>query len=148
MSKERRGATGGGQNAADPKGGFIPTGGMKSNGVPAKESLSGGRLPEDMRQELLWIVRGQARRCSLPEDRLSEADLQRKRAVQGAEQTIGQDIRDHELQQKLRRAMLLNISSGRAHPFERLGLSFLSRSDFFRRRERFLAEVAKRLGLF
>lgn len=105
------------------------------------------RLPEDMRQELLWIVRGQARRCSLPEDQLSEADLQRKRAVQGAEQTIGQDIRDPDLQRKLRRAMLLNISSGRAHPFEYLGVDFVSKRDFFRRRDRFLLEVGKRLEL-
>lgn len=105
------------------------------------------RLPEDMRQMCLWIVRGQPRRCSLPEDQLSEGDLRRKRAVQGAEQTIGLDIRNPELRQKLRRAMMLNISAGRKYPFERLGIDFVSKRDFFRRRDRFLLEVARRLEL-
>ena len=106
------------------------------------------RLAEDVRQELLWIVRGQARRCSLPEDQLSDADLRRKRAVQSAEQTIGLDIRSPELRSKLRRAMMLNISSGRTYPFEYLGLDFVGRRDFYRRRDQFLVEVGKRLELF
>lgn len=105
------------------------------------------RLAEDIRQECLWIVRGQKRRCSLPEDQLSAADLRRKRAVQSAEQTIGADLRDPAMRRRLKEAMLMNIASGRAHPHERLGLDFISRSDFFRRRDRFLMEVAKRLEL-
>ena len=104
-------------------------------------------LQEDVRQICLWVVRGQQRRCSLPEDQLSAADLKRKRAVQSAEQTIGKDIRSPELRQQLRKGMMLNITSGRSYPFERLGLDFVSKRDFFRRRDRFLLEVAKRLEL-
>lgn len=49
-----------------------------------------------------------------------------------------------EPKQKLKYALLLNCESGKDWPFEYLNLPGVSRSDFYRRRERFLTEVDRR----
>lgn len=74
-------------------------------------------------------------------------DARRVAAVDKAKLLIGNDLQDEELRRKLTNAILLNCKSGRNYPFEILGVDWLSRMDFYRRRNRFLQTVAKNFGL-
>lgn len=67
------------------------------------------------------------------------------KAVEDALETAGSDIRGRSERQKLRRALMLNCADRKTYPFHRLGIDFVSQRDFFRRRDRFLAEVLRRL---
>ena len=67
------------------------------------------------------------------------------KAVEDALETAGTDIRGKAERQKLRRALMLNCTDRKTYPFHRLGIDFVSQRDFFRRRDRFLSEILKRL---
>jgi len=148
------------------------------------------RLPYDVRQECLWIVRGYDRRvkayhearrdvidgtaCGFEDKKNGERvylphgsgegrpdenkmeqlaaiedwpETRKMRAVKQAKLHIGLDLQNEELRQRLTEGILLNCKSGRQYPFEYLNLPFMSRRDFYRRRESFLAEVAKFLEI-
>lgn len=69
----------------------------------------------------------------------------RIRAVESALDASGKDIRGKAERQKLRSALLLNCTDRKTYPFHRLGVDFVSQRDFFRRRDRFLLDVLRRL---
>ena len=81
-------------------------------------------------------------------ERLEQSpDASRVAAVDKAKRLIGEDLQDGELRRKLTNAILLNCESGRNYPFEILGVDGLSRRDFYRRRNRFLHDVAEKFGI-
>ena len=81
-------------------------------------------------------------------ERLEQSpDARRVAAVDKAKLLIGEDLQDEELRRKLTNAILLNCESGRNYPFEILGVDGLSRRDFYRRRNRFLQDVAEKFGI-
>lgn len=98
-------------------------------------------LSRDTKQACLWIVKGNERRRRIcPQSRyVIEID--------GAVNDIGIDL-PPDMQARLRKAIIINCYDGHKYPFERLAINdFLSRSDFYRRKEIFLANVAERLDL-
>lgn len=111
------------------------------------------RMPEDVKQVSIWLVRGYARRkaaCGhvLPGCGARAArERERMEAVEKALVAVGADIQSEDAREGLRAAILLNVESGRAYPYERLGLESVSRPDFYRRKNRFLADVAAYLGM-
>ena len=110
-------------------------------------------MPEDVKQTCLWLARGYERRKleyrshppAQPERHARERE--RMEAVEQALVSVGADIQAEEAREQLRKAILLNIESGRAYPYERLGVEGVSRPDFYRRKDRFLADIAAYLGM-
>lgn len=146
------------------------------------------KLPWDVKQECLWIVRGyerrvamyrqmrqdvldsggkkyvtykvgdEERRAYLPgthdagrmveqkEAQLSAIEelpeIRKMRAVEYARAHSGVDIQNEELRARLQQAMLLNCQNRDEYPFHRLNLPELSQRDFYRRKDRFLADIA------
>lgn len=106
------------------------------------------RLPEDVKQICLWLARGYQRRVKVHrEGGRTARELERIEAVEQALATVGADIDADEVREQLRTAMMLNIESGRRYPYETLQLDAVSRSDFYRRKNKFLADIAARMGL-
>lgn len=151
------------------------------------------KLPWDIKQECLWIVRGYARRVKQyheqrqdvidegganyttythngeqrraypahsnntgrpTEDKQARLDAIEKypetrkmRAVEQAKLMVGEGIGNREIRQRLTQGITLNCESGRNYPFEYLNLSEFSKRDFYRRKDRFLIEVAKYLNM-
>lgn len=106
-------------------------------------------LPDDVKQICLWLVRGYGRRkaAALNGDSLASRERERMEAVEQALVAVGTDIPSEDAWERMRRSILLNVENGRANPYERLGLEAASRSDFYRRKDRFLADIAARLDL-
>lgn len=112
------------------------------------------RLPEDVKQVCLWLARGYNRRLARQnsagggrkqKDRARERE--RMEAVEQALVAVGGDIEVEELREELRTAIMLNIESGRKYPYEQLQLTAISRSDFYRRKDKFLEDIAERMGM-
>ena len=153
----------------------------------------GNKLPWDVKQQCLWIVRGYERarreylrarreildagggehfttatvngeevRAFMPSThnagrntenialRLTAlentAAYKQMRAVEHARAKLGAELPEI-LADMLRDAIMLNCLNGRKYPFERLYLAGISRSDFYRVRDRFFREIADELGL-
>lgn len=111
------------------------------------------RMPEDVKQTCLWLARGYERRKLERRDHLSgqperkARERERMEAVEQALMAVGADIPAEDVRERLRGAITLNIESGRAYPYERLRLEGVSRSEFYRRKDRFLADIAAYLGM-
>lgn len=99
-------------------------------------------LPKDVQAECLAIVRGYRRR--LWSDR--PEDQRRVEAVKKARESIGADLPEN-MRKQLQGAIIKNCLDGRKAQFHLLGISFVSRSEFYRRRRYFLREVAEQLGI-
>jgi hypothetical protein len=69
------------------------------------------------------------------------------RAVEEAKLQVGLDQPTEEARQRLTQGIILNCENGRAYPFEYLNITGISRSDFYRRRDEFLLEIAKYLKM-
>ena len=69
------------------------------------------------------------------------------RAVEWAKEQVGLDIANPESRTRLATALITNCESGRKHPFEVLYTTEFSRRDFYRRKDAFLADIAKYLDL-
>lgn len=113
-----------------------------------------GAMPEDVKQICLWLVRGYERRKRLAQGQRQGSpsenaapEQKRMEAVEQALAAVGSDILSEDVREQLRAAILLNTESGRAYPYERLGLGDISRPDFYRRKNRFLADIAAYLGM-
>lgn len=117
------------------------------------DMAAGKQLPEDVKQVCLWLARGYGRRkltcrdASPGRSRQASRERERMEAVEQALAVVGSDIPSEDVREQLRTAILLNVESGRAHPYERLGLEGISRPDFYRRKDRFLADIAAYLGM-
>lgn len=141
------------------------------------------KIPYNIKQESLWIVRGYDTRrrnyeqakadimqrmvagagdgsphgsnVSNPtEQKTMEIDkletwpeVKKMRAVEYAERQIGQDVINEEVRDRLRKAIVQNCKSGRRYPFEHLNLIEFSRRDFYRRKEKFLIDIASFLEM-
>lgn len=99
-------------------------------------------LPDDVQAECLAIMRGYERRkwSRLP------GNQQRVMAVQNAFSSVGPDLPE-DMRAQLREGIKENCLNGRKNPFERLGIAFISRSEFYRRKRRFLLEMAVQLDI-
>lgn len=115
------------------------------------------RLPEDVKQVCLWLARGYQRRVEeyhrtgraggRAEKKNRAREFERMEAVEQAMVAIGKDIDAEDVRQQLRDAIMLNVESGRRYPYERLDLPAVSRSDFYRRKDKFLEDIAGWMGL-
>lgn len=151
------------------------------------------KLPWDVKQQCLWIVRGYARqrreymlarreildaggehyttatvngeeiRAYMPgaktPGRTAEAialrlealehtqAFRQMRAVEHARAKIGAGLPDM-LADMLRDGVMLNCLNGRKYPFERLYITGIGRSEFYRIRDTFLKDMAKEIGIW
>jgi hypothetical protein len=110
-----------------------------------------------------YVVNGEERRAYISgghtasrttEDRQMQLEtleqtpmVKQMRAIEHASARIGKDLPEL-LRDQLRESILLNCQSGRKYPFERLLVTGISRSDFYRVRDSFFVEIAAELGLF
>lgn len=74
-------------------------------------------------------------------------DVQIMRAIDAATDAIGADIPDHTVRTALKEAIALNCNNCRTWTFERMNLPGISRHEFYRRRRKYLENVAQRVGL-
>lgn len=140
------------------------------------------RLPYEIRQECLWIVRGYDRRrkayfearrqivdgvhgnevgmpkalgCSRTVEGKAERlaaleawpETQKMRAVEQAKLHVGVDILNEELRCRLADAIILNCENRHEFPFRYMNLPGISKSDFYRRKDAFLEEIAEQLKM-
>jgi len=73
-------------------------------------------------------------------------DVRLMRAVEQSLSAVGSDV-SRDSRERLRRAFLLNCENGREFPYELLNVDEFSRTDFYRRKKRFIAGVSEVLGL-
>ena len=73
-------------------------------------------------------------------------DFRLMRAVEQSLLSTGTDVSE-TVQRKLHNAILLNIENGREYTYEFLNIDEFSRSDFYRRKRRFLKSIGTELGL-
>lgn len=109
-----------------------------------------------------YVVNGEERRAYISgghnasrstEDRQMQLEtleqtpmVKQMRAIEHASARIGKDLPEL-LRDQLRESILINCQSGRKYPFERLLVTGISRSDFYRMRDSFFVEIAAELGL-
>ena len=109
-----------------------------------------------------YTENGEERRAYMPsghnasrttEDRQMQLDglesspmVRQLHAVEHAMAKIGQGLPDM-LQDALREAIITNCQSGRKYPYERLYITGIGRSDFYRARDAFFENIAKELNL-
>lgn len=148
------------------------------------------KLPYDIRQECLWIVRGYDRRvrayhearreiidgtacvfsdkkngdrvylphsggCGRPSENKAEQlqaiemwpETKKMRAVEHAKIQIGLDLENQDLRQRLTDGIILNCVNRNEYPFRLLNLPDMSERDFYRRKDRFLVDIAIFLGM-
>lgn len=75
------------------------------------------------------------------------ADMIRVRAVEESLVLIGEGIKNEEIRRELQKGIWKNCLSGRKYPYEKLGLTAISRKEFFRERRKFLWRIAKNAKL-
>lgn len=115
------------------------------------------KLPEDVKQVCLWLARGYERRLTKEQVHQRNSnrragsgrrrEVERLEAVEQALAAVGTDISAHEVRNQLQVAIMLNVKSGRKYPYEMMHLEGVSRSDFYRRKDKFLEDIACRMGL-
>lgn len=141
------------------------------------------RIPYEIKQEAIWIVRGYDMRkrnyermksdilthmsagagdgaphgTGVSDQTASKAEqierlerypeVKKMRAVEYAERQIGQDVLSQDARERLRKAIVQNCKSGRRFPFERLAVDEFSRRDFYRRKDKFLVDIASFLEM-
>ncbi len=91
------------------------------------------------RQIALWNVRAYS-----DEPKKKDAvrkNEKRRRAVEEALETVGDDIAGEKERSRLKKALMLNCTDRKNFPFYRLAIDFISERDFYRRRDRFLKGV-------
>lgn len=109
-----------------------------------------------------YVVNGEERRAYISgghtasrstEDRQMQLEtleqtpmVKQMRAIEHASARIGKDLPEL-MRDQLRESILTNCQSGRKYPFERLLVTGISRSDFYRVRDSFFVEIAAELGL-
>lgn len=77
----------------------------------------------------------------------SQRDVQIMQAIDEATAEIGADIKDNTVRTALQKAIALNCSDCRTWRYEALEVPGISRTEFYRRRRRYLEDVAIRLNL-
>lgn len=134
-------------------------------------------IPYDVRQEVLWIVRGYERRVKEYHEARNQIingsccnngipggsecgrsaenkavklealenlpETKRMRAVDQAKRNIGMDLENEWMRQRLADGIMLNCESRHEYPFRYMNLTGISQTDFYRRKDGFLTEIAK-----
>ena len=74
-------------------------------------------------------------------------ETKRMRAVEAARLNIGKDVENIDSRLRLVDAIILSCEDGKRSPHRMLNVDEFSERDFYRRRDRFLLDIAKYLGL-
>ncbi len=74
-------------------------------------------------------------------------ETRKMRAVAQAKIHIGADLENEELRRRLADGIVLNCKSRNEYPFRYLGLEGISQRDFYRRKEKFLVEIAEHMSM-
>lgn len=74
-------------------------------------------------------------------------ETQKMRAVECAKLKIGLDVENKEQRQALTQYIMISCTEGKKYPFRYFNLPEFSKSDFYRRRDDFLYEIADYLGM-
>lgn len=94
---------------------------------------------------------GEGRPAESKAEQLAEIEdwpeTRKMRAVKQAKLHIGLDLKNDELRQRLTEGIILNCQSHRKYPYAILDLPGISERTFRRRKEAFLMEIAKFLGM-
>lgn len=100
------------------------------------------KLPPDVKAECIAVLKGYGRRkwSQLPEDK------RRIQAIENAVASIGEGM-PADMRGPLCRGIIANCTDGRGNPFEQLSLDGISRSDFYRHRNKFIYQIAENMGL-
>lgn len=69
------------------------------------------------------------------------------RAIDAAADEIGADIKSATVRAALQKAIALNCKDCRTWTYERLEVPGISRIEFYRRRRKYLENVAQRVGI-
>ena len=76
----------------------------------------------------------------------TQRDVQIMRAIDAAADEIGADIQNSTVRAALQKAIALNCKDCRTWTYERLEVPGISRIEFYRRRRKYLENVAQRVG--
>ena len=74
-------------------------------------------------------------------------DVKLMRAVEQSLSATGADV-PRNLRERLHKAIMLNVESGKDYPYELLNIDEFSRSEFYRRRKGFVRGIGVELGLW
>lgn len=77
----------------------------------------------------------------------TQRDVQIMRAIDAAADEIGADIQSATVRAALQKAIALNCKACRTWTYERLEVPGISRIEFYRRRRKYLENVAQRVGI-
>ena len=77
----------------------------------------------------------------------TQRDVQIMRAIDAAADEIGADIQNSTVRAALQKAIALNCKDCRTWTYERLEVPGISRIEFYRRRRKYLENVAQRVGI-
>lgn len=74
-------------------------------------------------------------------------ETKRMRAVEWAKEQVGEDIENLDVKKRLAEALMISCEKGKKYPYERLGELSVGKTNFYKRRNEFLQDVAIFLGL-
>ena len=74
-------------------------------------------------------------------------ETKRMRAVEKARLNIGADVINMDSRMRLVDAIVISCEDGKKSPYRMLNVDEFSERDFYRRRDRFLIDIAKFLGM-
>ena len=77
----------------------------------------------------------------------TQRDVQIMRAIDAAADEIGADIQSATVRAALQKAIALNCKACRTWTYKRLEVPGISRIEFYRRRRKYLENVAQRVGI-
>ena len=109
---------------------------------------SGGSLPGEGHSGNRWSG---TRATETKAERLESLEraywVREMHAVERARDRIGAGM-PGEMREALKKAIMINISSGKKYPFERLYVVGVSRRTFYRHRAAFLEDIAAEISVF
>lgn len=74
-------------------------------------------------------------------------ETKKMRAVEVAKSHIGADLENEELRQRLKDGIILNCENRHEFPFRYMDLTGISQTDFYRRKDGFLMDIANYLKM-
>lgn len=108
------------------------------------DGVYGGKEGMPKSSECARTVEGKTERLAALE---TWPETQKMRAVEQAKLHVGMDILNEELRCRLADAIILNCENRHEFPFRYMNLPGISKSDFYRRKDAFLEEIAEQLKM-
>lgn len=130
-------------------------------------------IPKDIRESVVWIIRGQKRRekeyAQKKKEILAGKDIKhinnknlteinsellsleenqetvRMKIVEQSLNEIGSDILNRELREKLKQGIIMNIENRNECPYRNLNIPNVSEKSFYKYKNKFIYDVAKKL---